>query len=159
MIEKEFSMLKKRALVLVAVSSLMALVSGSSEEKSDIRGAWHADTYFLKGGARHPVEGLIFFTDSDWTVLFFVMGEDGRAWRGSGEGGTYALAGDQLVFTHYYHLASGRAMTGLDESPLRMEVHSARDASTEPCRVEIEYDRMTLYFPSGNRMSFRRSSR
>jgi hypothetical protein len=137
---------------------LISLVSPSAPEKADIKGAWHTDTYFLKEGARHPVEGLIFFTEKDWVVLFFVMGEDKEPWRGSGEGGTYSLDGDQLVFTHHYHLSSGRAMRGLSESPLRMEVHGAADASTEPCRVELEPDRMTLHFPSGNRMRFRRSS-
>jgi hypothetical protein len=159
MTERKFSMFKKSVSFLVAVLGLIVLISLRSAEKEDIQGAWHTDTYFLKEGARHQVEGLIFFTAEDWTVLFFVMGVDGKPWRGSGEGGTYSLTGDQLVFTHNYHLSSGRMMEGLPESPLRMEVHGAADASNEPCRIELEPDRMTLHFPSGNRMSFRRSSR
>jgi hypothetical protein len=148
-----------RVLWLVVAAGCFLFRATASATETGIEGAWHAETYYLKAGAQHRVEGLIFFTEKDWTVLFFVMAGDEEPRRGSGEGGIYTLTGDRLVFTHYYHLSTGKAMEGLDESPLRMEVHGADSAQTEPCRVEIETDRMVLHFPSGNRMSFRRSSR
>jgi hypothetical protein len=152
-------MRKTSVLGLLVVAGCVLLGSPSLGAEAGIEGAWHAETYFLKEGNQHPVEGLIFFTEKDWTVLFFVMAGDEEPRRGSGEGGTYTLTGDRLVFTHYYHLSTGKAMEGLDEAPLRMEVHDAHSAATEPCRAAIEADRLVLHFPSGNRMSFKRSSR
>lgn len=152
--------MRKRSLLCLLIAIGFILVgSPASAAEAGIEGAWHVETYFLKEGVQHRVEGLIFFTDKDWTVLFFVMGGDKEPRRGSGEGGTYTLTGDRLVFTHYYHLSTGKAVEGLAESPLRMEVHGSDSAAKEPCRVEIEADRMILHFPSCNRMSFRRSSR
>jgi hypothetical protein len=123
-----------------------------------IRGAWKADTYVLKDGTRHAVEGHIFFTAGDWTVLFFVKDGQGRPARASGEGGTYTLDGERLIFTHRYNLSAGRALAGLPESPLRMTVAAPGDAPSEPCRVTLDGARMTIQFPSGNAMMFSRSS-
>ncbi len=131
----------------------------SAAEVSEIRGAWRAETYDLKGGVQHQVEGFIFFTETDWTVLFFVMEDDATPKRGSGEGGTYTLDGERLVLSHLYNLSAGEEMEGLGESPLRMDVQGMSDAATEPCRVVSNGDSLTLHFPSGNQMTFRRSSR
>jgi hypothetical protein len=147
-------------IVVVAVAGFAgpALPSEASEPTPDLRGAWAPESYLLADGGVLPVEGRIFFTDSEWTVLFFVT-VDGAPRRGSGEGGTYTLAGRDLVFTHRYHLSEGAAVGSLAESPLRMELHGAGEAPTEPARVELDGDRLTIRFgPSGNRMTFRRSS-
>lgn len=120
-------------------------------------GAWAPDAYVLESGTRHDVAGRIFFTDTDWTVLFFVT-ENGEARRGSAEGGTYATADNRLVLTHLYNLSAGEAMEGLAESPLQMTLRSAEDAATEGTTFAVEGDRLTLYFPSGNRMEFSRAS-
>ncbi len=128
-----------------------------SGTETDVTGAWEPLSYSLRDGPRHSVRGRIFFTDSEWLVLFFVMeGDEPR--RGSGEGGGYTLEGDRLVFTHLFHLSAGREMSGLPESPLRMEARKG-EGPAEPTRVEVAGDRMVLYFPSGNSMEFRRSSR
>jgi hypothetical protein len=125
----------------------------------DLRGAWRPESYVMKDGSRSSVDGLIFFTEKDWAVLFFVT-ENGEPRRGAAEGGTYTLQGGDLVFTHLYHFSSGKAVGALPESPLRMEIKDAAAGTTEPCRVEIEADRLTIRFlPSGNSMIFRRSSR
>ena len=126
-------------------------------QDTDLEGAWVPTSYVLDDGTRHTVDGRIFFAASDWTVLFFVT-EDGAARRGSAEGGTYETSGNQLVFTHLYHLSVGEAMDGLPESPLRMNRTSAADAAREDSRFEIEGERLTIFFPSGNRMEFRRSA-
>lgn len=149
----------RMAAVVVGALWLLALFPARGIAQSiDLRGAWKPDRYVLKDGPTHPVDGLLVFTEKDWLVLFFVTADD-EPKRGSAEGGTYTLEGDRLELTHLYHLSTGQALPGLAESPLRMVVRRATGAPEEPCRVEIEGDRMTLHFgPSGNGMSFVRSS-
>ena len=129
-----------------------------AESASRIVGSWEATTYDLASGHSHDVDGLIFFAERDWMVLFFVMSEE-QPRRGSAEGGRYELDGDRLTFYHRYNLSQGEAMEGLEEQALRMVVREMSDAPDEPCRIELDSDALTLYFPSGNSMSFRRSSR
>jgi hypothetical protein len=126
--------------------------SASLPQGPTILGSWHPELYTLKDGTEHPVAGLIFFTESDWTVLFFEIAKDGSPERGSGEGGTYTFEGDRLTFTHLYYLSGG-------STPLQMSVKEPGEAETEPCRVDLGADTLTIHFPSGNRMLFRRSSR
>lgn len=122
----------------------------------ELRGSWHAETYVLADGSTHEVSGQIHFTERDWLVLFFVM-DGGEPARGSAEGGRYTLAGDRLTFEHLHNLSTGKALPGFAESPLRMETRSG-DGTLESARVEIMGKQMTLFFPSGNRMTFRRGS-
>ncbi|HEY7700560.1 MAG TPA: hypothetical protein VIE88_19180, partial [Vicinamibacteria bacterium] len=82
-------------------------LSGSALADSPIEGAWHPEIYTLNDGTVREVTGLIFFTDRDWTVLFFTKDGQGGLESGSGEGGTYTLEGDRLVFTHLYLLTGG----------------------------------------------------
>ena len=119
--------------------------------RSPLEGAWRPEVYTLKDGSAQEVTGLIFFTERDWTVLFFTKDERGAVERGSGEGGTYTLDGDRLVFTHLYHLSGG-------STPLKMSAKDPKDAEQEPCRIELAGENLTIHFPSGNRMTFRRSS-
>lgn len=121
----------------------------------DIEGAWRPELYVMKDGTELTVDGRIFFTEADWTVLFFVT-ENGEPRRGSAEGGTYRLEGENLEFTHHYHLSAGEAVASLPEAPLRMSIARGEDAAEEPCRIELAGDRLTIFFPSGNRMRFQR---
>lgn len=125
----------------------------------DIRGSWKPETYRLKAGPVHEVTGLITFTEKDWSVLFFIVTDEGPR-RGSGEGGTYTLDGDKLTFRHLYNLSGGHAVDGFEASDLSMKVRpkDAEDAPAEPCTITIEEDLLTIFFPSGNQMTFRRSS-
>lgn len=125
----------------------------------DIRGAWKPESYRLKSGPVHEVTGLISFTEKDWSVLFFIVTDEGPQ-RGSGEGGTYTLDGDKLTFRHLYNLSGGHAVDGFEASELSMRVRppDAEDAPAEPCTITIEEDLLTIFFPSGNQMTFRRSS-
>lgn len=138
-----------------ALFGSLALLTCGVSAAAEIEGAWSAELYTLKDGTELPVDGRIFFTDRDWTVLFFVV-SDGEVRRGSGEGGTYTLEGDALTFRHLYHLSAGEAVASLPEAPLRMSVREPEAAAEEPCRVELGESEMTLFFPSGNEMSFRR---
>jgi hypothetical protein len=128
----------------------------TAQEGPEIRGAWGAERYILASGGEHEVQGRIFFTEGDWQVLFFVIDEAGVARRGSGEGGTYALDGERLVLTHLFNLSAGEEMEGLPAAELRLVARPPEDAPTEPTRIDVEGDILTLYFPSGNRMTFRR---
>ncbi len=131
---------------------------GTQAAVSGIEGAWRAETYALAGGAEHPVDGTIFFAGDAWQVLFFVLDEGGVARRGSAEGGRYALEGDRLTFHHRYNLSAGEEMEGLPATELRMQIREAAGAAVEPCTIELSADRLTIRFPSGNRMTFSRVS-
>ena len=146
------------ALLLTALSVGIGRAGAESSPAQSIEGAWRAETYELASGASHTVDGLIFFTATDWTVLFFVLDSDGAARRGSAEGGTYSLEDDRLTFRHRYNLSAGEALEGLPASELRMQIRDAADEAVEPCTIELSDERLTIDFPSGNRMTFSRSS-
>lgn len=124
----------------------------------DVRGAWRAETYVLKSGEVHDVEGLMIFSESEWAVVYFVKDDEGNPQRGAGEGGPYTLEGDELVLTRDYLVIASDEIGELPEIPLRFDVPAVKDPVVEPCKVELADDRMTIEFPSGNRMGFRRSS-
>ena len=142
----------------LAAFALCAPFLAQAQSTGDVRGAWTADRYLLADGTDHEVRGQIFFAEHDWQVLFFVMDENGAAKRGSGEGGTYERTEDGVVFRHLFNLSVGEAMRGLEEAPLRMVARGPEGAPLEPTRVDVDGDVLTLYFPSGNRMTFRKSS-
>ena len=132
------------------------LVAGTLEAAQPaLQGVWKPELYRLKDGSELQVEGHIFFGEKLWTVLFFVL-EEGQIRRGSAEGGSYTLQGENLVFTHLYHLSSAQAVKSLPESPLRMELQRASQASREACTIHLQANRLTLRFPSGNSMQFSR---
>jgi hypothetical protein len=144
-------------LILALGAAWQVLASSPLVAESQIQGAWRTESYVLKDGSQYDLDGLIVFTEKDWTVLFFVLDEDNQLRRGSGEAGTYALQGEHLTFTHLYNISAGDQLGSLAASPLRMVIHRG-EPPTEPCRVEFDGDRMTIFFPSGNKIDFRRSS-
>ncbi len=149
----------RRGLMIVAVTLAIA---GSQMWRvhaadSDVRGGWRSEIYTLKDGTRHVMPGLIVFTKSDWVVLWTIT-VDGKAVRGSGEGGTYTLSGNTLTFTHLFNVSGGDAVTGLAAAPLHVAANAPDGAPVEPSTIKLEGDRLTIYFPSGNQILFRRSS-
>jgi hypothetical protein len=148
------TMWKQIAVALIA--QLLFSQPGAAQSSAELSGAWAAEQYWMADGGVHDVQGRIFFTDRDWQVLFFVLDESGEVRRGSGEGGTYTVRGGDLVFTHLFNLSVGDEMTGLPEAELRMVSRPAEGAPLEPTNIEIEGDVLTLHFPSGNRLTFRR---
>jgi len=123
-----------------------------------LQGAWKPEIYLLKNGSELQVDGQIFFTESDWTVLFFVLDGNNFPKKGSGEGGTYTLNDNKLVFKHNYHLSGGHSVGSLPASPLKMEINKTVDAATESCTIELSQNKLTIHFPSGNTMTFKRNS-
>ncbi len=144
-------------LVLVLIPLVAALSSPAMGEESSILGAWKAESYDLKDNSSHALDGLIFFTGTDWVTLFFTLDSDKKPRRGSGEAGTYVLDGDSLTFSHQYHMSAGEELGTLPAAPLRMEIKHA-EPTTEPCRFQIKGDEMVIFFPSGNQIRFSRSS-
>lgn len=144
---------------LAVTTALFALITcptvGQSNDPTLI-GSWDAQRYVLQGGEQHVVSGKIFFTDTDWLVLFFVHDEAGAPRRGSSEGGTYTLRGTNLTFRHLYNLSVGDALPGLAASELQMTSRPPEDAPAEPSTIAVDGPRLTIFFPSGNRMEFRR---
>lgn len=143
---------------VVAAAVVAAPRATAAGRQNALVGAWTPETYVLSDGPTHRVEGKIFFTGRDWTVLFFVVDEEGRPRRGSAEGGTYTLDGERLTFTHLYNASGGEAVDGLAAQGWTMRIAGRAEAATEPCRIEIAGDRLTIHFPSGNHMTFTRSS-
>ncbi len=148
-----------RKLRLTVVLLLFAFAcQAQGETEVTLQGSWEPELYVLKDGSQIAVTGQIFFTETDWTVLFFVVDEEGKPQRGAGEGGTYTLEGDNLTFSHQYHLSAGEATGSLSESPLRMEITDAAEATKEPCTIDLDEERLVVHFPSGNSMNFQRRS-
>ncbi len=147
------------AITLAAVAFSRATPVRAQENDPTLQGAWAAENYVLKDGNSHPVTGRIFFTSTEWTVLFFVMDEAGEPRRGSGEGGTYTLRGDRLVFSHLFNFSAGDQLPGLPAAPMQMISREASEAQTEPSTIRVAGNALTIFFPSGNRLTFSRSSR
>jgi len=144
-------------LLLLLAACVVPAAPGAAAELG-IQGTWHPDTYILKDGTRHAVQGSIVFTDRDWSVLFLVAPDGRTPLRGSAEAGTYRLTGNRLVFSHLYNLSGGGAVQGIPESPFEMNLHAAAEAPSEPCTVERTGSRLTIRFPSGNAMEFERAA-
>jgi hypothetical protein len=143
---------------LSLLAGLWAMASlGLAAADNPLRGTWRPDTYTLKDGSTHPLAGIVTFSDREWTFLVFVM-DDGKPRRAEGEGGTYTLNGEDIVFHHEFLLTVGQALGSMPESPLRMLVTDTANASTTPARVTVDGGRLTVRFgPSGNIMTFERS--
>ena len=145
--------------VLAWSVGLCCTISPLVAQDADVQGAWRVETYIMAGGAEHPTEGRIFFTQSDWQVLFFTLDEEGVVKRASAEGGTYTLEGNALTLLHLHNLSAGEAIEGREAIPLRKVYWSPEEGPVEPTTAEVDGNRMTLAFPSGNRLVFSRSSR
>ena len=140
------------------LGAVLLMASVVAAQANDVRGAWRADSYVLKSGEVHDVEGLMIFSESEWSVVYFVKDEDGQPQRGAGEGGPYTLDGNELVLTRDYLVIAGDEIQSLREIPLRFDIPAVKDPVVEACLVELEGDRIIIEFPSGNKMGFRRSS-
>ena len=137
------------ALAALSLGGYLMLVAG---ETAKLRGSWKPLTYHQKDGPVLQVDGRLTFTDTEWTVLYFIL-QDGVPKQASGEAGTYQLDGDELVFLHRYYLA------GQTEEPPKIKVRPSGEEYREECRISLDGDRLTVFFPSGNSMKLVRSSK
>ena len=147
-------------------ANVVSVSPQASAARDPIVGSWRPREYRLAAGETLPVDGRIVFlarsddaSSGEWSVTFFVTGDDGAAVRGSAEGGAWSREGRSLLLTHGYHLSAGNAAGPLAAAPLAMALRSAEEADAnhrEPCEVTVEGGVLTLYFPSGNSMTFER---
>ena len=144
----------------LGLTLLILLTSGGCQTSVNVsdplEGAWKPTSYNLKSGESHSVEGSIFFQDGRWLVLFYVLDSDGNPARGSAEGGPYSTSGERLSLSHLYNLSSGEALSGLEANELEMVLRREGAGAPEECTYQIEEDRLTIEFPSGNSMDFSR---
>lgn len=110
-----------------------------------IEGVWRLESYAV-GGVEKEVQGLLFLTAGYWSTLYFVPGGDGP-W-GSAEAGRYQHEGERLVFLHQLLFQGGGGR------PLHIDQQANRE---EVCRVTFQGDRLSIDFPSGNRLHLRRT--
>ena len=101
------------------------------------------------------MDGHIFFSEDQWSVVFFILDENGEPLNASAEGGTYELIGDNLTFSHYYNLSD--VDKGVSSGLNKIIRTEASEVPRETCTIEIEDDLLAIYFPSGNAMIFSRS--
>jgi hypothetical protein len=131
---------------------------GSAGSSEDLRGGWQAESYTMASGKRYEIRGQILFVEKNWTVLFMTM-DNGKVVRGSGEGGTYAVSGNHLTFTHrYWVMPPFDAIPGLKEQKSRVETLGNGPKYVEAATYEIRDNRLTLHMPSDNTLTFVRSS-
>lgn len=144
--------------IVLALAGLAAF-AGAAEGVApvdSIDGAWRLLEYRLASGQIHALAGTIFFVDGRWQVAFLVLDDAGTPQRGSAEGGTYTVEGDQLVFRHELNFSFGNAMPGLPASELRMSSRPPAEAAAEPVTFAIDGTRLVIDFPSGNQIRFER---
>lgn len=107
----------------------------------------------MKDSDELSVTGQIFFSDKNWQVLFFVLNENGDPVRASAEGGDYILEQDNLTFYHLYNYS------GNDQNaPSMLRVFNQETKQEESCTIKLVGENLTIYFPSGNSMIFKKIS-
>lgn len=138
--------------MLLTLLVALPMVAFMPHSEGNLQGAWQLQSYLLKNGARRDVEGLLLFTESSWSVVFFIL-DGATPERGSAEAGAYTLEGDRLIFFHRYNLSGGKSIEHVPgQSPIRMTARSKGEAVEEVCRVEMQDKGLTIYFPSGNQL-------
>jgi len=140
---------------LLLLSSMMFLLSSCGNKEvaqNPLIGSWKPTRYILKDGSSKNVDGHIFFSKSQWSVVFFVLDAEGNPANGSAEGGEYELEGNQLTFQHLYNLSDiQKGATGEISKVLR---NGEEEMPEEVCKIEFDEELLVIYFPSGNAMIF-----
>ncbi len=125
----------------------------SFSQASALKGTWRPELYVMKDSDELSVTGQIFFSDKNWQVLFFVLNENGDPVRASAEGGDYILEQDNLTFYHLYNYS------GNDQNaPSMLRVFNQETKQEESCTIKLVGENLTIYFPSGNSMIFKKIS-
>lgn len=155
----------RSSMIAVAALGIASLGAGGAlpaepslprQAPNPLIGGWQAEHYYLKDGSDYPLLGQILFTRKNWTVLYIVV-KDGKPQRGSGEGGDYTVEGNKVTFVHHF-IASTPAdgIPGLKAQELRAWRWDKE--LVEGATFDVKGEQMTLFMPSGNRLTWTRSS-
>ena len=147
----------KRRLFLIQLL-LLFLFQGCNQGNapdSILSGFWIPKKYLMSNGESKDVYGHISFGKNQWSVVFFILDEEGNPTSGSAEGGEFMLEDDNLTFWHYYNFADISKGTS---GNLNKTIYKEDQRQKELCRIEIDEDILVIYFPSGNAMIFSKSA-
>jgi hypothetical protein len=116
-------------------------VQDSSRDPSLV-GAWKAVTYEVNGVA-HPMQGLFIFTSTYYSAnVRFRLG-DAAMDDANGNAGPYSQSGHHIVFKQWVQVHVRPAD--------RNQPILSREGPDEASDYQLDQNRMTLTFPSGNR--------
>lgn len=150
------------ASVGIAVVSFGLLAGGlrsskAGEPGNPLIGGWRAENYHLRDGTEYPLLGQILFTEKNFNVLYIVV-KEGKPQRGSGEGGDYTVEGNNVTFIHHYIASTpAEAIQGLKAQALR--AFKWDKDLVEASTFKVDGEHMTLFMPSGNQLTWTRTSR
>ena len=144
---------KMRALVVPSMILLTLFSCVTDHSQNILIGSWKPKRYIMNDGNSKTVDGHIFFSDRQWSVVFFVLDDKGNPINGSAEGGEYKLENDNLTFWHHYNLSD---ITKGTSGNLTKTIYDEDHRQKELCRIEVEEDVLVIYFPSGNSMIFQK---
>ncbi len=134
----------KRTASMAIAALACVIVSGQAAEANDarLRGVWKTLVYVV-GGEEHPMNGLFIFTARHFAANAFFRMSGGAQDDSNANAGTYRTEGDRIVFTQQVQI---HVRPGDEEQPIVY----GKDV-VEEARYEIEGDRLTVFFPSGNK--------
>jgi hypothetical protein len=144
------------AAVSWAVLAIGASATRAAEPGNPLIGGWRAEHYYLKDGSDYPLLGQILFTEKNFQVIYIVV-QDGKPQRGSGEGGDYTVEANNVTFIHHYIAApEAPAIKGLKAQT--KEAKKWEQDLVEHSTFDVKGDELTLFMPSGNRLTWTRIS-
>ena len=151
-----FKTTKSLSLIIMLVISVLFTTCGVKSDPSPaLEGFWTPEKYLLESGESKPVSGHISFGKNQWSVVFFILDDEGKPLSASAEGGEYSLENNNLIFWHSYNFSD---VSKGDVTELTKTISRTENRQKEFCTIEIEDDLLAIYFPSGNAMIFSRSS-
>ncbi len=142
-------------LIPIAITFLFQGCNLPKNTDTAISGFWLPKKYVMINGESKDVSGHISFGSNQWSVVFFILDDDGNPMNASAEGGEYLLEKNNLTFWHSYNFSdTSKGITG----NLTKTVSSKDNRQKEFCHIELEEDTLVIYFPSGNAMIFSKST-
>ncbi len=130
----------------------LGLITSCNQADNPLIGSWKPQKYVLASGESKPVDGHIFFSGDQWSVVFFILDEDKKPVSASAEGGTYTLENNNLTFFDRYNISDvDKGVASELKKTLRTD---NEEFTKEYCSIEVEEGILVIYFPSGNAMIF-----
>lgn len=132
--------MKKVLFSMVFGLLLVAHVTEASDQS--IIGVWNTHTYVVQG-KEHELDGLIIFTERHFAGTGFSKFSGGEMDDSNANAGTYRVEGNKLLMQQQVQI---HIRPGDEKEPIFYGKGVPEEAT-----YEIEGDRLTIYFPSGNK--------